>query len=127
MLIDPEGTLAELAANTTPVHLTERVIYLDPADYAYPKGFNILAELATVEEKDRLTADICAVYDAIYPAADGTITRVMSGLLCATASGFCSTPPALRSWACRKCWATTSTGAAASATAAIPLSGKAGR
>ena len=81
VLVDPDGTLAELAANTVPVHLTERVVYLDPADYARPKGFNILARLATVEEKDRLTDDICAVYDAIYPAADGTITRVMSGLL----------------------------------------------
>lgn len=81
VLLDPDGTLAELAANTMPVHLTERVIYLDPADYAYPKGFNILAELATVEEKDRLTADICAVYDTIYPVAEGTITRAMSGLL----------------------------------------------
>lgn len=81
VLIDPDGTLAELAADTVPVRLTERVVYLDPSDYAYPRGFNILAELATAEEKDRLTADICAVYDAIYPAADGTITRAMSGLL----------------------------------------------
>jgi hypothetical protein len=81
VLVDPDGALAELAANTVPAEMTERVVYLDPADYAYPRGFNILAELATAEEKDRLTADVCAVYDAIYPAADGTITRAMSGLL----------------------------------------------
>ena len=33
VLVDPDGTLAELAANTVPVHLTERVTYIDPADY----------------------------------------------------------------------------------------------
>lgn len=81
VLVDPDGSLAELAANTIPVHLTEQAIYIDPADFNYPAGFNILAELATVEDKDRLTADVCAVYDTIYPAADGTITRFMSGLL----------------------------------------------
>ncbi len=42
-LLDPHGDLAERALDYIPPDRTDHLCYFDPADLAYPVGFNILA------------------------------------------------------------------------------------
>lgn len=72
LLVDPDGSLAELAADIIPVRdsdghfLTERVFYFDPADVLHPAGFNVLEGIAP-DERHPLAENICAYFGAMWP------------------------------------------------------------
>lgn len=69
-LIDPDGSLAERLANLIPVRLTQRTMYLDPADFLHPVAFNILDQVPP-DERDTLTLQICSYFEAMWPQGWG--------------------------------------------------------
>jgi len=66
ILIDPTGTLAEAAADTVPVELTQRTLYLDPSDLEFPVGLNVLDGVAP-DARHTVAESICAYFEAMWP------------------------------------------------------------
>jgi hypothetical protein len=66
LLIDPDGRLAEVAANTIPPNFTQHVFYLDPSDLKHPPGLNVLAGIAP-DDRHPLAENICAYFEAMWP------------------------------------------------------------
>lgn len=79
-IIDPDGSLARAALDIIPVADTERAFYFDPANH--PASFNVFEN---VKDKSKLVSDICAFFDAMFPAGENTLTRSNSNFVLATA------------------------------------------
>ena len=76
-LIDPTGHLAEAIAERAPV---QRTFYLDPADIKHPPGFNVLDGVPE-DDRHKVTKDICAFFDMVFPEGPTTLSRARSGFL----------------------------------------------
>ncbi len=66
VLIDPDGSLAKLAANCVPTELTEQVFYFDPSDLSNPAGMNIFQGVVH-DQRHPLAEEICAYFEAMWP------------------------------------------------------------
>jgi hypothetical protein len=71
---------AEAAANLIPPSHIRRTFYLDPTDFDHPPGFNVLAGLTTAIQKDKLTQDICAYFEAMFPNGWGAQSNFLLAL-----------------------------------------------
>jgi hypothetical protein len=69
-VIDPTGDFAKAAANQLPIDLTEQAVYFDPADMAYPLGFNVL-EKVVPDDRQLLTEQLCSYFEAMWPSGWG--------------------------------------------------------
>jgi len=70
-LLDPHGDLATAVANATPAWRIEQgVIYLDPADLAFPVGFNPLNNVAA-DHRPLVAAHVVAAFQHIWGASWG--------------------------------------------------------
>jgi hypothetical protein len=65
-VIDSTGDFARRAATILPPRLIERALYLDPSDMGHPVGLNVL-EGVPEDDRQRLTEDICAYFEAMWP------------------------------------------------------------
>lgn len=79
-IIDPDGSLARAAADIVPVADTQRAFYFDPANH--PASFNVFEN---VKDTAKLVSDICAFFDAMFPAGETTLTRSNSNFVLRTA------------------------------------------
>lgn len=73
-VIDPTGTLAEAIADTIPPEHTEHVLYLDPSDAKHIASFSVF-EGVPESDRPKLVQDLCAFFDALFPAGTQTLTR----------------------------------------------------
>ena len=64
-LLDPHGDLAASVADSVPVERTNDVIYLDPADLAFPFGFNPL-QAVDPDHRPLIAAHIVAAFRHIW-------------------------------------------------------------
>jgi hypothetical protein len=71
---------AEAAANLIPATQTCRTLYLDPSDFDHPPGFNVLGGVNTTIQKDKLTQDICAYFEAMFPNGWGAQSNFLLAL-----------------------------------------------
>ena len=69
-VLDPHGDLASLLADSVPRWRTNDVIYLDPADLAYPIGFNPLHGVAP-DRRPLVAAHLVAAFQHIWGASWG--------------------------------------------------------
>jgi hypothetical protein len=81
-VLDPTGGFARHAANLLPVGLTQHALYLDPADMRHPVGLNVL-EGVIKDDRQRLTEQLCATFDMLFPQGENTLTRAQSTFLLA--------------------------------------------
>lgn len=72
IVVDPIGNVAEAVANSIPKELTERVHYFDPSDTKHIASFNVFEN---PPDPAKLVQDLCAFFDALYPAGGSTLTR----------------------------------------------------
>ncbi len=72
-IIDPDGSLARAVLDIIPRADTERAFYFDPANY--PASFNVFEN---AKDKSKLVQDLCAFFDALFPAGAETLTRLNS-------------------------------------------------
>lgn len=73
-IVDTTGDFARQAVNTVPIRLTQQVLYFDPTDMAHPPGFNVL-EAVLEDDRQPLTEQICAYFDAMFPEGEATLAR----------------------------------------------------
>ena len=73
-VIDPDGWLAEAIADSVPEELTEQTHYFDPSDAKHIASFNVL-EGVLEPDRPKLVQDLCAFFDALFPAGAQTLTR----------------------------------------------------
>ncbi len=66
VLIDPHGDLAEAVLKTVPRERTNDVIWFDPADAAYPPGFNPL-RCRTPADKPLVASGVLSAFKKLYP------------------------------------------------------------
>ena len=64
--IDPHGDTAEKLLDFIPPHRINDVVYFNPADFAYPLGFNIL-ETVEDDKKHLVAAGLMGVFKKIWP------------------------------------------------------------
>ena len=64
--IDPHGDTAEKLIDFIPSHRINDVIYYNPADTAFPMGFNIL-ETANEDQKPLVASGLMGVFKKIWP------------------------------------------------------------
>ncbi len=64
--IDPHGDTAEKIVDFIPPHRINDVVYFNPADVAYPMGFNIL-ETDHEEQKPLVASGLMGVFKKIWP------------------------------------------------------------
>lgn len=79
-VIDPTGTLAETIADSVPPEFAERVFYFDPSETSYIASFNVFEN---VLDGPKLVQDLCAFFDALFPAGPETLTRQTSNFVLA--------------------------------------------
>ncbi len=72
LLIDPDGSVAEAAANSIPRHFLQNIFYLDPSDVQHPFGWNILDNTT---DPSTLALAVCSFFDAVMPEGQQTLTR----------------------------------------------------
>ena len=65
MLLDPHGDLAEELLDYIPSWRIEEVVYLAPADLAYPIGFNILQQVPP-DDRPLVAASVVATFKHIW-------------------------------------------------------------
>jgi len=65
-VVDPHGDFAEKIINFIPSNRINDVVYFNPADTAFPIGFNIL-EVKSEEQKHLVAAGLMAVFKKIWP------------------------------------------------------------
>jgi len=65
MLLDPHGDLAEELLDYIPSWRTEDVVYLAPADLAYPIGFNVLQH-APPDDRPLIAASVVSTFRHIW-------------------------------------------------------------
>jgi hypothetical protein len=75
-----DRTIADATANLIPAKHTERTLYLDPSDFDHPPGFNVLSAVTTTVQKDKLTQDICAYFEAMFPNGWGAQSNFLLAL-----------------------------------------------
>lgn len=76
-LIDHTGKLAEAIADSIPKEHSEDVLYFDPSDATNIASFNVFERVAT-HERAKLVDDLCAFFDALFPAGEDTLTKQSS-------------------------------------------------
>ena len=59
-------------ARSTTAH-TQDTFYFDAADFDRPAGINVFSGVDTDDEKDKLTADMCAAYDVLFAEGRETL------------------------------------------------------
>ena len=64
--VDPHGDTAEKLIDFIPPHRINDVVYFNPADTAYPMGFNIL-EISHEDQKSLAAAGLMGVFKKIWP------------------------------------------------------------
>lgn len=64
--IDPHGDTAENILNFIPAHRINDVVYFNPADTAYPVGFNIF-ETENEDQKTLIAGGLMGVFKKIWP------------------------------------------------------------
>lgn len=64
--VDPHGDTAEKLTDFIPSHRINDVIYFNPADVAYPMGFNIL-ETDNEDQKPLVASGLMGVFKKIWP------------------------------------------------------------
>lgn len=79
VIIDPTGTLADEIADIIPREHTERTFYFSPDSIA---SHNVFED---VKDKFKLVQDLCAFFDAMFPAGENTLTRQSSTFVLANA------------------------------------------
>ena len=65
MLLDPHGDLAEELLDYIPSWRTEEVVYLAPADLAYPIGFNVLQH-APPDDRPLIAANVVSTFRHVW-------------------------------------------------------------
>ncbi|HWB48632.1 MAG TPA: DUF87 domain-containing protein [Stellaceae bacterium] len=65
MLLDPHGDLADELLDYIPSRRIEEVVYLAPADLAYPIGFNVLQH-APPDDRPLIAANVVATFKHIW-------------------------------------------------------------
>jgi len=65
MLLDPHGDLADELLDYIPSRRIEEVVYLAPADLAYPIGFNMLQH-APPDDRPRIAANVVGTFKHIW-------------------------------------------------------------
>lgn len=78
-VIDPDGRLAKAVADIVPVSLTERTFYFSSDTVG---SFNVFEN---VQDKHKLVQDLCAFFDAMFPAGQDTLTKANSTFVLANA------------------------------------------
>lgn len=76
-VIDPDGRLAEAVADSIPKELTDDTHYFDPSDAKHIASFNVF-EGVLEPDRPKLVQDLCAFFDALFPAGAETLTRQSS-------------------------------------------------
>lgn len=79
-VIDPDGTLAEVVADSVPSELTDQTLYFDPSDSKNIASFNVFDGVLEAD-RPKLVQDICAFFDALFPAGQETLTRQNSNFV----------------------------------------------
>jgi hypothetical protein len=79
-IVDPDGSLARASLDIIPARFTEDVIYFDPSDDTHVASFN---PFKGVKDKAKLVQDLCAFFDALFPAGAETLTRLNSNFVLA--------------------------------------------
>ena len=79
-IVDPDGSLAEAALDIVPPKFTEDTFYFDPSDDKHVASFNVFER---VTDKAKLVQDVCAFFDALFPAGAETLTRLNSNFVLA--------------------------------------------
>src|SRR5690349_12592272 len=64
-VIDPLGVFADELLDLIPAHRVQDVTYFNPADAAFPIGYNVLGGYRP-DERDRAAASVVAVFNAIW-------------------------------------------------------------
>src|SRR3954453_11348381 len=64
-VIDPLGVFADELLDLIPAHRLQDVTYFNPADTAFPIGYNVLGGYAP-EERDRAASSVVAVFNAVW-------------------------------------------------------------
>lgn len=73
-LIDTTGQLAPKAANILPARLTQRAMYLDPSDQAYPVALDFLTGIPA-DRHQQFTEQVCATFSNLFTGGPSTLTR----------------------------------------------------
>src|SRR3954467_10263998 len=64
-VIDPLGVFADELLDLIPPHRLQDVTYFNPADAAFPIGYNVLGGYA-VEERGRAASSVVSVFNAVW-------------------------------------------------------------
>jgi hypothetical protein len=81
-VLDPHGDLIESILPYIPEHRQNDVVIVDPADVAYPVGFNILSAHSEVE-KDILASDLVAVFRRLSTSFGDQMHSVLANAILA--------------------------------------------
>ncbi len=81
-VLDPHGDLIESILPYMPEHRQNDVVIVDPADAAYPVGFNILTAHSEVE-KDILASDLVAVFRRLSTSFGDQMHSVLANAILA--------------------------------------------
>jgi len=81
-VLDPHGDLIDEVLARVPEHRIRDVVLLDPADEAYPVGFNILQAHSEVE-KNLLASDLVAVFRRLATSWGDQMTTILGNAILA--------------------------------------------
>jgi DNA helicase HerA-like ATPase len=81
-LLDPHGDLIDEVMARIPDNRIDDVVLLDPADDAYPVGFNILSAHSDVE-KNLLSSDLVAVFRRLSTSWGDQMNSVLANAILA--------------------------------------------
>ncbi len=81
-VFDPHGDLIDAVLDRIPAHRINDVVLLDPADEAYPVGFNILSAHSDLE-KNLLASDLVAVFRRLSTSWGDQMTSVLGNAILA--------------------------------------------
>lgn len=81
-LLDPHGDLVDDVLTRIPEHRHQDVILFDPADAAYPIGFNVLSAHSELE-KNLIASDMVSVFQRLSTSWGDQMTTVFSNAILA--------------------------------------------
>jgi len=81
-VIDTDGRLAELVTDSLPMEYTEHLQYFDPSDAKHVASFNVFEGIPQ-SDRPKLVQDLCAFFDALFPAGSETLTKQNSAFVLA--------------------------------------------
>ncbi|PCI19433.1 hypothetical protein COB64_03820 [Candidatus Wolfebacteria bacterium] len=81
-VLDPHGDLIDNVLSHIPDHRHKDVVLVDPSDYDYPVGFNLLTAHSEIE-KIVLSSDLIALFQRIATSWGDVMTSVLSNAISA--------------------------------------------